>query len=169
MKRRFNFTEIAVTDNDKLTTLAKSSLSRGMDSAEIRDIIKYFHSYQVEKGAIIYAEGDEEAFLFLIVSGTVNVLKADNKVISELRAGETVGEMTIIDELPRSANAVAASDVVVYAITRASFNELKTFSLEIWSKLLMNIAVCLSSRLRQTSKLLMKYMPQVEAEEESKS
>ncbi len=169
MKRRFNFTEIAVTDNDKLTTLAKSSLCKGMDSSEIRDIIKYFHSYRVEKGAIIYAEGDEEAFLFLIVSGTVNVLKADNKVISKLTASETVGEMTIIDELPRSANAVAASDVTVYAITRVGFNELKTFSLEIWSKLLMNIAVCLSARLRQTSKLLMKYMQQVGAEEESES
>ena len=79
-----------------------------------------------------------------------------------------MGEMTIIDELPRSANAVAATDVTVYAITRASFNELKTFSLEIWSKFLMNIAVCLSSRLRQTSKLLMKCMQQV-PEEESKS
>jgi len=160
MKRRFNFTEIAVTDNDKRTILSKSHLCNGMDSSEIQFILKYFHSYQIDSGSMIYTEGDEEAFLFLIVSGTVNVIKDDNKVISKLSAGETVGEMTIIDELPRSANAIAASEVIVYAITRTGFNELNTVSIQIWAKLLMNIAVCLSNRLRQTSKLLTQYMQQ---------
>jgi len=160
MKRRFNFTEIAVTDNDKRTALSKSHLCNGMDSSEVQVILKYFQGYQIENGSVIYTEGDEEAFLFLIISGDVHVVKDDNKVISKLSAGETVGEMTIIDQLPRSANAVAASDVIVYAITRTGFNELNTVSIQIWAKLLMNMAVCLSNRLRQTSKLLSQYMQQ---------
>jgi CRP-like cAMP-binding protein len=158
MKRRFNFTEIAVSDYDKLAVLSKSHLCNGMDRSEMQSVLQYFHSYKIEDGAAIYNEGDEEAFLFLIVSGKVNILKGDNKVISTLVAGETVCEMTIIDQLPRSASAIADTEVVVYAITRTSFNELFNKSVNTWAKFVMNMAVCLSSRLRQTNELLTHYM-----------
>ena len=81
-----------------------------------------------------------------------------DKVITTLGAGETVGEMTIVDEQPRSASAVAVSYSVVYALTRSSLNEIHNKSLPIWAKLFFNIAVNLSYRLRNTSEMLSQFM-----------
>lgn len=157
-KKRRDFTEIVVSDYEKYAVLSKSPLCRGMDRAELQFLAPFFHSYQVEEGALIYDEGDMEAFLCLIVFGAVDIVKGDDKVISTLGVGDTVGEMSIVDELPRSASAIAATTTVVYAITRSSLNEMYQRSLQTWSKFFMNIAVCLSLRLRESSDLLSQVM-----------
>jgi len=157
MARRHDYSEITVTFFEKMAVLSKSQLCNQMDKKEIELIAPYFNTYKIDSGATIYCEGDEEAFLFLIVSGSVNINKG-NKHISTLGAGETIGEMTLIDELPRSADAVAATEVVLYAITRGRINELHGKCISTWSKLFMNIAICLSNRLRLTNELLSQYM-----------
>ncbi len=158
MKKRRKFTETVVTESDKQAVLSKSSLCRGMDKSDMQLLSPFFQCYSVEEGSSIYEEGDVEAFLCLIVSGEINIIKGDGKLISTLSAGGTVGEMTIIDDLPRSANAIALTEATVFAITRSSLNEIFTKSLHTWSNLMFNISINLSLRLRQTTELLSQYM-----------
>jgi CRP/FNR family cyclic AMP-dependent transcriptional regulator len=158
MKKRTNFTEIVVPNHEKMAVLSKSTLCRGMDRSEVQLVTPFFQTYIVGEGSKIYDEGDAEAFMCLIASGTINIIKENDKVIQRLEEGETVGEMGIVDEMPRSASASAASKVVIYAITRTSLNEIFGKSLPVWSKLFFNISVNLSHRLRQTNDMLMHYM-----------
>jgi CRP/FNR family cyclic AMP-dependent transcriptional regulator len=157
MKKRA-FTEIVVSDFDKLNILAKSHLCNGMNKNEVQMIAPFFHSYQLTSGTDIYEEGDTEAFLCLIVSGTVKVCKGygmpTEKVIITLGSGETVGEVSVIDEMPRSASVVANADTVLYALTRKNLIEMCNTSSVLWSKLIFNITLSLCSRLRHTNELL---------------
>jgi len=112
MKKRA-FTEVVISDYEKLKVLSKSHLCAGMNRNEVQMIAPYFQSYQLAAGTDIYEEGDQEAFLCLIVSGSVNVCKdhgmPSEKIIITLGPGETVGEVSVIDEQPRSASVVANS------------------------------------------------------------
>lgn len=158
MKRRREFTEIVVSDYEKISILAKSLLCRGMLRDEVQVLAPFFQTYHIDSGTDIYQEGDTEAFLCLIVSGSVKVCKEyggpTEKMISKLGAGETIGEMSVIDEKTRSASVIATSESILYAITRRNLVELHGSSQTIWAKLIYNIAVCLCHRLRQTNDML---------------
>jgi len=157
MKKRA-FTEVVVSDYEKLGVLSKSHLCTGMNRNEVQSIAPFFHAYQLAAGTDIYEEGDQEAFLCLVVSGSVNVCKdrgtPSEKIIITLGPGETVGEVSVIDELPRSASVVANSEAILYALTRRSLVDMFTSSHLLWSKLIFNITLSLCSRLRHTNDML---------------
>ena len=161
MKKRA-FTEVIVSDYEKLNVLAKSHLCAGMSKGEVQSISPYFQAYQLTPGTDIYEEGDQEAFLCLIVSGTVNVCKdrgmPSEKIIIALGPGETVGEVSVIDELPRSASVVANTDAVLYALTRRNLIDMCNSSQLLWSKLIFNITLSLCTRLRHTNNMLIEAM-----------
>ena len=68
-------------------------------------------------GAVLMREGDSSGEIFLILSGTVSVVHC-GAVIASVGAGETVGEMGMIDLGPRSATVVADSPVRALVLGR---------------------------------------------------
>ncbi|MCP3689263.1 MAG: EAL domain-containing protein [Gammaproteobacteria bacterium] len=79
-----------------------------------RDFSTYF-----AKGEYLFKEGDIGDFAYIIESGSVEIFHArgDNKLlISKLGEGDILGEMAIIDRLPRSANAQATEHTRAIAI-----------------------------------------------------
>ena len=73
-------------------------------------------------GQKIFAEGDRGDRAYLIQSGNVDIVK-NEMPLATLGPGELFGEMALIDDKPRMATAVAATDVAVVIISRDSFNE----------------------------------------------
>jgi CRP/FNR family transcriptional regulator, cyclic AMP receptor protein len=91
----------------------------------LREEIASFHQSMriYPSGEVIIWEGEVDHSLFLIRSGKVEVLKrsSENKQerLGMIEAVNFVGEMSVINDEPRSATVVAAGDeVLVYAITR---------------------------------------------------
>lgn len=73
------------------------------------------------RGDHLFKQGDDGDNAFIIESGTVEVYinHGDKKmIIATLEQGDLLGEMAIIDELPRTASAVALDDTVVIVIPR---------------------------------------------------
>jgi CRP-like cAMP-binding protein len=71
-------------------------------------------------GEIIFKEGDEAHQLFVIKSGEVRI-QSGNRTLAELSANNIFGEMALIDDAPRSANAVAKTDVELVPISEKQF------------------------------------------------
>jgi CRP/FNR family transcriptional regulator, cyclic AMP receptor protein len=71
-------------------------------------------------GEIIFKEGDEANQLFAIKSGEV-AIQLGNRTLAELPANSIFGEMALIDDAPRSATAVAKTDVELVAISEKQF------------------------------------------------
>jgi CRP-like cAMP-binding protein len=71
-------------------------------------------------GEIIFKEGDEAHQLFIIKSGEVRI-QSGNRMLAELSTNHIFGEMALIDDAPRSATAMAKTDVELVPISEKQF------------------------------------------------
>ena len=73
-------------------------------------------------GEVIFNEGEKGDTAYVVVSGTVDIIKRAGDrdiVLAQVGQGSIIGEMALIDDHPRMATARSATDVVVKAIPRA--------------------------------------------------
>jgi CRP/FNR family transcriptional regulator, cyclic AMP receptor protein len=71
-------------------------------------------------GDVIFRKGDDGDVLYIVGSGEVELV-LDERHSVKVGKGESFGEMSIIDKSPRSADAIAVSDVELYPINRGLF------------------------------------------------
>lgn len=99
-------------------------------------------------GNIIFKEGDEGKHLCQILSGTVEIYKdygdKNEKKLTVLGAGAYFGEMGLIEKLPRSATAVAATECELLLISEEEFAAYMQDNSEVALKIMKT----LSNRLR---------------------
>lgn len=74
-------------------------------------------------GDVIFRRGDAGQELFIVKSGTVE-LRIGSKVLDTLTKHSIFGEMALIDFAPRSATAVALTDVTLVAVSDKQFTPL---------------------------------------------
>ena len=71
-------------------------------------------------GEVIFKEGDAADRLFVVKSGEV-AIRSGNRTLAELSTNHIFGEMALIDDAPRSATAVARTDVELVPISEKQF------------------------------------------------
>ncbi|MEJ2566950.1 MAG: cyclic nucleotide-binding domain-containing protein [Gammaproteobacteria bacterium] len=142
--------------------LESAQLFSDLSRREIQTLAGYAHAYVVEKGAIIFKEGHKGSFMCIVTDGLVDILKEtdarNNKRITTIRPGKTMGEMSILDDLPYSATAVAAEKTKVVLITKSNFDNLTDKFPDLGLRVMRKIAKLLSLRLRQTTGILLDYL-----------
>ena len=92
-----------------------------------------------DKGEIIFCEYEPGDSFYLIQNGRVQISKIMGnleKTIDILQPGEIFGEMAILEEAPRSANAIALDNVKALEFNRANFEILMRGNPQIALKLL---------------------------------
>jgi CRP/FNR family cyclic AMP-dependent transcriptional regulator len=98
-------------------------------------------------GSVIFREGDEAHELFVIKSGQVRI-QIGNRTVTELAADSIFGEMALIDNEPRSATAVAVTDVELVAVSEKQF----LFLVSQTPYFALKVMRILAQRLRATNK-----------------
>lgn len=77
------------------------------------------------RGELLVEQGAPSHALFLVLHGALAVYRTDHpEPISELRAGELVGEIGFFGNIPRTANVIAIRDTSVLVLTRAAYETL---------------------------------------------
>ena len=71
-------------------------------------------------GTTIFREGEQAHDLFVIKRGDVRI-QIGNRTVSELSADHMFGEMALIDNEPRSASAIAVTDVELVPVSEKQF------------------------------------------------
>jgi len=100
-------------------------------------------------GDVIFREGDVAQQLFIIQSGEVEI-RLGNRVLEKLPQYGIFGEMALIDAAPRSASAVAASDVKLVPVSEKQF----LFLISNTPHFALNVMRVMARRLRVTNKSL---------------
>ena len=130
--------------------------------ADVQSLAGYLRAYEAKKGALIFKEGTKGMFMCVVISGRVDILKEDQeheqKKVAVVRPGKSMGEMSLLDELPYSATAMAAEDTQLLLLTRMNFLRLGEERPLLCNVVLRQIARLMSLRLRQTTGVLLDYL-----------
>lgn len=144
---------------DLLLTLP---IFQGLGAQELRTLEPYFKVMDLEAGKTLFQEGALGNYVCFVVKGALDVLKrveTGDVVLTTIREGGSIGEMSIIDEFPRSATVKARTDVTLVILTRTDFEHISSDRPELGFGILKGLAGLLSMNLRKTSARLAEYMP----------
>src|ERR1051325_806005 len=104
-------------------------------------------------GEVIFREGDLGTEMYIIQDGVVNIIKHINgeaHLLSRLEKGDFFGEMAMLENVPRTADAVAVTEVRAVVINWARFDEMLRKNPEIAVRIIRKY----SKRLREANSLL---------------
>ena len=127
-----------------LEKLAQVELFKGMSTKELEAIHEHTREMSFAPGEVIGAEGDRAGRFHLILDGAVSV-DVHGESRPTLGPGASFGEMSLIDDAPRSATLRAETDVRTLSISGFNFRPILLEHPEIALKLLQQ----LSERLRR--------------------
>lgn len=107
-------------------------------------------------GDRIFAVGERGDELFLIRSGSVRVVLPlsgqRSHHLATFGRGDFFGEMSFLDGEPRSADAIASTDVDLYVLSRARFDSISGEHKRLALNLMEGLARVLAHRLRHTNR-----------------
>lgn len=122
-----------------VNVLQRVPLFADLSKREIQQIARLFKPRRFAAGATVVKEGSGGAAFFVIESGEATVFVRGKKN-GTLKADDYFGEIALIDDGPRMATIVAASDLVCYGLTYWDFRPLVKANGVIGWKLLQQMA-----------------------------
>ena len=126
-----------------------------LERAQLAQLVALALEERYGVGQHIFAEGDQGSKFYLLLDGRVRISKfipgIGEEALAILDAGAYFGEMALIDQSPRSAHAIAHTDVVLGAIEADAFEQLLFVNRDLAYDVLWNFVRTLSVRLRETN------------------
>jgi len=137
-------------------------LLENFSPAEVRLLAHFMDVYRAEPGMEVIQEGDGGDFMLMLIEGKVEVQKRDRwntpQLIAVVEAGRTLGEMSMIDGEPRFATCVAVEPALVSVLTRENLARIIVEQPMLGAKILMELVLRLSQRLRSTGGRLLQVL-----------
>lgn len=122
-----------------------------LDADTLVEMGRVFRWFRLERGEELFAQGDPGDALYVLVSGRlqaqVDTPTGIPRVVGEIVPGETVGEMSLVSDEPRSATVVALRGSVLQVCDRADFDNL----VEAHPHLSRHLAAILVQRLKRAN------------------
>ena len=108
--------------------LSKISLFSALQPSYLRRIANLGIEEDYPSGAIIFKEGAQGDKMYLILSGAVRISRQvpgmGEEALAVLRAGTHFGEMALIDDFPRSADARAHESCRLFVVRKEDMEDL---------------------------------------------
>jgi CRP/FNR family transcriptional regulator, cyclic AMP receptor protein len=138
-----------------LEILAQIDLFNGLPQGHLRRVVDIGVEEQYRTGATIFPEGTPGDKFYLIVEGAVRISRVvpgmGEEALAVLRPGNYFGEMSLIDDAPRSATAMCHERCRLFVINRRDLEDLLFVDRDLAYELLWNWVRTLSRRLRATN------------------
>jgi signal transduction histidine kinase len=145
-----------------VVTLEASKLFRQLNAQELDTLRGMAREQTYAPGQEIFKAGDAGDGLYVVKEGVVEISvlvgQQVRRVFSQVEPGDMFGEMAVIEDKPRSANAVARRGATVYLLPRAELLNLVEQSPGLALGLLREI----SSRLREFNQQYLREVLQAE-------
>ncbi len=146
---------VQLEENVKLDILRE----QGLSAQELRLLAKYSHEERFPADALIFAEGERGDTLFIVVDGKVRISRMvpgmGEECLAILERGEVFGEMALIDDQPRSADARAhTGGCTVFSIGRSLLEEVLSMDPDAAVQFLSLLSRLLCRRLRAMNERL---------------
>lgn len=111
---------------------------------QLLDLCERLQTKTFEAGENLYREGTIGDCLYLLRSGTINLVRGDNRqIIADQYAGELIGQLSLMGHRRRLNSAIAATRTEALVIDTDSFNELLRDNPDVRSRLEDDLSVLL--------------------------
>jgi NTE family protein len=105
--------------------LARTPLFSGVDPELVEQLAATSRTRRLDAGKWLFRERDPGDEMYVVRAGRLEVVdEGDDAVIREYRRGDTLGELALLTDSPRSASVRAARATEVIAVDQANFTEL---------------------------------------------
>ncbi len=153
----------ATTPGDRVQLGEKEKLDllreQGLSAQELRLLATYSREERFPAGALIFAEGERGDTLYIVVEGRVRISRMvpgmGEECLAILDRGEVFGEMALIDEQPRSADARShQGGTTVFSISAGLLQEVLSMDPDAAAQFLTLLCRLLCRRLRAMNERL---------------
>ncbi len=121
---------------------------------ELAAITRILYRRQYAEGEVIFHQGDPGGGMYIVVEGTVTITyEPTGRCLATLKPGDSFGEISLLNETPRSATAEAAVPCTVYGFFRPELLGLLERDPRLGVKVLLPLAQIAGRRLINTDAL----------------
>lgn len=115
--------------SDRMQLLSRVSLFSTLEESELEVLALDLVQKRVPTRSAVIKQGDPGESMFVVIEGLLqaNIAftpDADPTRVGQIRAGEFFGEMSLLTGEPRSATVVAATDVLLYELTKSNMDSI---------------------------------------------
>lgn len=122
---------------------------------DILALLSEMQCYRVQAESTILFEDEPGDFMMLLLNGSVEIVKKDAdgmyQQLGICGPGKVLGEMSLIDDEPRSAGCIARTEVVFAVLDRAGLGRILESSPAVGCKILMMLLLMSNARVRNLS------------------
>ncbi|MGZ3184143.1 MAG: cyclic nucleotide-binding domain-containing protein [Telluria sp.] len=136
----------------RMHRLKNSALFSSLTPLELRIVDRLLHERRYLPGEVVFDEGEEGQALYLILAGRVSISRAlagQTEVVTELGPGSFFGDLALLDNAPRNAQARALEACEMAVFFRADFMGLLDTDAVIGYKISLALARHIGHRLRE--------------------
>ena len=128
----------------KVDLLKAVPLFAGCSKAELQRIASLADELDLAEGATLIREGERGREFIVVASGTVRVTRG-GKTLRDLGAGDFIGEIALVADVPRTATVTATSPVRLLVVTDRAFKSVLEQVPSIATKVLQSLGERLHS------------------------
>ena len=129
-------------------------LFAALDDAAADELCGYLHPMELKAGSSLFRVGDAGDAMYIIESGRVRITVTDadgrEVILASLGHGDFFGEMSMLDDHGRSADAAVTEDTRLAVLTRENFLTFVSSD----SRIVLEMLSAITRRLRRTDDLL---------------
>ncbi|MCX7984416.1 MAG: cyclic nucleotide-binding domain-containing protein [Bacteroidetes bacterium] len=137
-----------------------------LTSRELKEVAAIVHKREYLRGEPVFYQGDPGLGMYIVQKGEVSITlttkEGKTDEIAVLGEGDFFGELALIDEAPRSANAVCRTDCLLIGFFRPDLFELIEKKPSLGIKIVLKLAEIVTQRLRRTDEELSRLRSQLE-------
>jgi CRP-like cAMP-binding protein len=144
-----------------ISVLRTVPIFQGLAFSDLKKIELIVHERTFMPDEVIFHEKQPGVGMYIIKTGLIRLTKTVNEKkvkIAELKENEFFGEMSLLEDYPRSAEATAVERTEVLGIFRPDLFDLIESNPRLGSKILLGLSQRLASRLRETTEMRLKGM-----------
>ena len=160
------FSGKSILDGSTEALLSKVPAFADLSARDLRRVAAIVHKREYKAGEPVFYQGDPGLGMFIIQEGEVSIRiserEGEEKELAVLTDGDFFGELSLLDESPRSATGLCKTDCSVIGFFRTDLMELIKENPDLGMKIVMKFAEILAIRLRKTDKELSKVQSQLD-------
>ena len=160
------FSQRVIHEGTTEEVLSKVPAFANLATRELKEVAAIVHKREYRTGEPVFYQGDPGLGMYIVQDGEVSITilgkDGNERELAVFSDGDFFGELALLDEAPRSANAVCKTDCTLIGFFRPDLFELIEKKNTLGIKIVLKLAEIVGQRLRQTDKELSKVKSQLE-------